>query len=402
MAFLLAEVLLRIFPVKLTDYNTTFEYRTDPDLGYTPVPNQSATYNLDCVRNPQITTNTQGFRGPEWNSVPNDEYVPPITLLGDSYLLGLTVPDKNHIAWLLNSTTGRNIRNLGVSGFGTYHELLAWRKYCKGKGPEVVVLFVYLRNDVRDNHCGLSRPSGQNFSPCCEVANGGVKFGTEFAKQENSPGGIKSWIKRNCRTCRAWKNWRKPKTADADRKGNPFERETFAYQIYRPSAGDQWEEAWQITDTILHRLQAEVRAEGSQLLIVSVPDVLHLSDNWKDELAAELGGDYLPDDFDKDYPRKRFQAMADSLHLEVLHLEDAFKTYRDAFKLPEPEFGLCCDGHWNALGHQIASEVVNAKLQSLGWINSSTTTTLLNRPPQEIIGQSLYDKIFSCGLVEYE
>lgn len=401
-AFLLAEVLLRVFPSRLTDYNSSFAYRVDDEVGYLPQPNQEASFNFPCVRNSNLTTNSLGFRGPDWDTTRH----PRIAVMGDSYLLGLTIPDDANLCSILRNQTGGEVMNTGVSGFGTYHELLMWRKYLAPRKPDVAVIFVFLRNDVRDNHCGLSRPSGQNFSPCCEVRGDTVIFGTDFTKPPGAGKGWRAWLKKNCLTCRMVSNMGRKKPIDAQRGSDPFANEMFAYQVYRPAAGPMWEEAWTATTQVLRTLRDETAASGTPLLVVTIPDAINLSPAWREDLRSELGGEYLPDDFYINYPRRRFQAIADSLHLNVLHTEDGLRTYRDKWKLPKPEFSYTCDGHWSPLGHALAADMVWAALSDTARfpglaLPPHPSIDIMSSSPQEILGDELYAAIYNGGLVRY-
>ncbi|MEY3443285.1 MAG: hypothetical protein RLZZ519_1566, partial [Bacteroidota bacterium] len=87
LAFLFLEIMLRIVPLKYTDFQSSFQFVGDKELGYLPVANQDAVYNIECLRNPHVKTNSLGFRGPEWTNTKS----PKVALLGDSFLLALTI-----------------------------------------------------------------------------------------------------------------------------------------------------------------------------------------------------------------------------------------------------------------------------------------------------------------------
>ncbi|HLP21528.1 MAG TPA: hypothetical protein VK174_14545, partial [Chitinophagales bacterium] len=60
------EVMLRLVPLKYMGYNSTFRFVSDNATGYKPAPNQDAVFNLECLRNPHVKTNSLGMRGVEW------------------------------------------------------------------------------------------------------------------------------------------------------------------------------------------------------------------------------------------------------------------------------------------------------------------------------------------------
>lgn len=388
-AFLLMEVLLRIIPLKYTDFHSSFQFVGDKDLGYLPVANQDAVYNIDCLRNPSVKTNSLGLRGPEWRNSKS----PKIALLGDSFLLALTVSDKLHLASLLQSATGGEVWNAGVSGYGTYQELLAWRKLIKARKPDVTVLFMYLENDIRDNHCGLCRAEGQLNCPCLSIQDGKVVENMDFELRQPSKG-AKAWLKENCYTCRLFRN--------LTRKERPkpeyfFDQETFAYNIYRPGMSRQWEEGWQVTEWALRELKKECDAQGSKLLVANVPGVIQLATDMKAELRTELGTDSLPAGFELALPIRRLQAITDSAGIALLDMQPAFIAYRDQHKLQNPVFGWCCDGHWNPLGHRLAADLVHNSMVERGWVGGMKRKTA---SPMEVLGAEMMEEIYSCGTVQ--
>ena len=388
-AVLFAEGVLRVVPFRLNDYHSTVAFAGDSDLGYRPVPNQDATNNLSCVRNPHVNTNSFGLRGPEWAEAP----AKGIALLGDSFLFAVTISERYHLATRLGAVSGRPVWNAGVSGYGTYQELLIWRKWLRQRKPAVTVLFLYLENDIRDNQCDLARAENQKYSPCLVVRDGRVVERKEF---ENRPqeAGWSAWLKQNCQACRVVRNLLRPAP-----KPRPdfFDQESFAYNIYRPGLSPRWEEGWLALDWTLRTLKHETSAAGSRLLVVNVPGVIQLSPDWRAEMASQIGSKVVPEGFDIDYPIRRLRALTDAAQIDLLDLQPPFLAYRDRHGLKSPVFGWCCDGHWNPLGHRLAADLVYESLQAAGWIGGTAASPMPT--PLEVLGPTLMDDIYSCNTV---
>ncbi|MFN8393429.1 MAG: SGNH/GDSL hydrolase family protein [Bacteroidia bacterium] len=393
-AFAFLEVMLRIVPLKVLDYQSTFQYEGDKELGFRPLPHQDAAFHLNCLRNPHLRTNSEGMRGDEWET----KRSPKIALLGDSFLAALTISDQFHLTKTLQAHTGGEIWNAGVSGYGTYQELLIWRKLIAPRRPDITVLFMFLENDIRDNHCGLCRAEGQPYCPCLEVSAGAIKERMDFEVRQPEQG-LKAWLLRNCLTCRLVRNLRR----DRDTKpasGIFFDKESFAYNIYRPGLGHQWEEGWQGTEWTLRQLKQECDAIGSKLLIVNVPGLFQLANDWQAEMAEQIGTDSIPSDFKIDYPIQRLQTMADSAGIALLDMQPAFLQYRDQHHLQKPWFGWCCDGHWNPVGHRLAADLVHNRLTELGWVNSGEAAP--TPAPEAIMGTELMQQVYGCETVDLE
>ena len=391
--FVFLEVMLRIVPLKATDFLSTFQFVGDKDLGYTPVPNQDAVYNIDCLRNPHLRTNSLGMRGAEWTNTGS----PKIALLGDSFLLAVTISDKLHIATQLQAATGGNVWNAGVSGYGTYQELLVWRKLLKARKPDVTVLFLYLENDIRDNHCGLCRAERQTNCPCLSLQEGRIVEQMDFELRQPLTG-MRAWLKENCYSCRLFRKLthREPGLPET---GSFFDQESFAYNIYRPGYSKKWDEGWEVTAWALRELKRECDAQGSKLLVVSVPGVIQVATDTRAEIKSQLGSDFVPAGFELSYPMQRLSAIADSADIALLDMQPAFIAYRDRHKLQNPVFAWCCDGHWNPLGHRLAADLVYNDLVARSWITGARRET---PAPLEVLGKEMMEEIYSCGVVRLE
>jgi hypothetical protein len=390
-AFLVLELMLRIIPLKFTDFLSTFQFAGDRELGYLPVAHQDAVYNIDCLMNPHVRTNSLGLRGPEWGHAKS----PKVALLGDSFLLALTVSDKLHLATLLQAATGGDVWNAGVSGYGTYQELLAWRKLIKPRKPDVTVLFIYLENDIRDNHCGLCRAEGQLNCPSLSVQNGNITEQMDFELRKPTTG-AKAWLKENCYSCRLFRNLTKPDPLQKPASGSFWDQESFAYNIYRPGLSKQWEEGWQVTDWSLRELKRECDAQGSKLLVVNVPGVIQLATDFGAELKSQLGSDEVPADLALSFPMQRLRAITDAADIALLDMQPAFVAYRDLHQLKNPVFGWCCDGHWNPLGHRLAADLVYNCMVDSSWIHGQKRET---PPPVQVLGKKMMAEIYSCETV---
>lgn len=389
LALLLAEVVLRVVPFRLNDYHTTVSFVPDADLGYRPSPRQDAVNNLACLRVPHVTTNGLGLRGGEWADAPGTG----IALLGDSFLFAVTTSDRHHLATRLGALSGRPVWNAGVSGYGTYQELLIFRKLLRQRQPAVTVLFLYLENDLRDNQCELSRAENQRYSPCLEVAGGRVIERNDFDVRPRASGWT-SWLKDNCQTCRVVRNLTRPAPAIP---ANFFARESFAYNVYRPGLSRSWEDSWKATEWALRRLKEETEAAGSRLLVVSIPGMIPTAADWRAEIASQIGPAPIPPDFDIGSPIRRLQVVATEAGIELLDLQPAFLAYRDRYGLKAPLFGWCCDGHWNPLGHRLAADLVYERLHGLRWIDGASPRETPG--PREVLGTTLMDEVYSCATV---
>lgn len=390
----LLEVTLRFIPSKYTAYPARINYYSDKELGYFPEPNQNESYILSCVENSNIKTNEIGMRITP--SFPNSPF--KISLLGDSFLHGLTVSDSLHMATKLSLHSKVEVMNGGVSGYGTYQELLLWRKYMKPQKPRITILLFFLENDIRDNQCTLSRSEGQIYSPCCIVDSNKIKEVNDFEIRKNDSQSFKGWVKKNSFTYRALRNlWKTDKLKFTGE--DFFNTESFAYNIYRPGYSKEWDDGWKITEWSLATLKKECDEAGSKLLVVNIPGPIQWTYDWKREIGKQIQDDYLPPDFNIDYPNGRFQSIINQSGIEMLDLCPGFIQYRDQFKLQEPLFGWCCDAHWNPLGHQLVADLVYNHLVYLGWIEGQFVES--TKSPKEVLGEKMFEDIYTCQHIKF-
>ncbi|MEO7970637.1 MAG: SGNH/GDSL hydrolase family protein [bacterium] len=162
-ALLLAEGALRVFG--FTHFNP---YIVDKDLGYSLRPDAEGWWRKEGLT--YIKINSQGLRDREHTIAKPGDTI-RIAVLGDSFAEALQVPmgktfwtvmqqQLQNCAQSLETkacSIARNIEvlNFGVSGFSTARELILLRQRVWQYSPDLIVLLVTTRNDVRDNSRAL-------------------------------------------------------------------------------------------------------------------------------------------------------------------------------------------------------------------------------------------------------
>ena len=122
----------------------------DPVLGWRLRPNFSVT-RKERDYHSRESTNSLGFRTPEraFQAAPG---VQRVLLLGDSHSEGYTVDDDETVASLLEQALGQQVEviSLGVGGYSTDQELLAYLEVGRRFQPDLVVL-QFCSNDLPFN-----------------------------------------------------------------------------------------------------------------------------------------------------------------------------------------------------------------------------------------------------------
>lgn len=117
-------------------------FRDDPALRVVLAPS---------VSTPDFTTNELGIRGASLPQKRSGER--RILAIGDSFTLGMQVPDDRTFPALLDEALGESVRvmNAGVPGYGTDQATGLMRRLVPQTNADAVLLTVYSGNDLRDN-----------------------------------------------------------------------------------------------------------------------------------------------------------------------------------------------------------------------------------------------------------
>lgn len=123
----------------------------DEELGWRNVPDTRGS----SFGHP-LTINALGHRDPDEYTVERPDGTKRILILGDSFCWGFGVGDEHVFAELLeNDLVERNHRfeviNSGVVGWSTDQEYLYLKREGMALSPEVVILVLYVNNDIPDN-----------------------------------------------------------------------------------------------------------------------------------------------------------------------------------------------------------------------------------------------------------
>ncbi|MGO9117770.1 MAG: hypothetical protein ACLQPD_09190 [Desulfomonilaceae bacterium] len=403
-ALLLAEGLLRVLPVQET--YVRIPLTANNMVGFTRSPNSSALFENTCYRIQDINFNSQGFRDKEFEHDRDFK----IAILGDSFMEAIEVPVDLNTASILSKLLDCRTLNTGINSYGTTHELFVYKNFLKPLRPQIVLLFFYTGNDIKDNSCELTRMYDEPISgPCGYISNDKVFWETKFDQDDNVRGQsrVKRFLRQNCRLCllgyRVLKFdiWNKYKDGEMP----------FLYNTFRAELPDilkkPWEEGWKITAEAIRQLNSEVKSAGGKLFIITVPDYFAVVPDWKESFRQATGLNEPPKDFDPLLAEKRLDALGKQDGIEVLNLAPYFNDYRIRFDLKDPYFWYVCDAHWSPLGHFLAANWVARMLLDNDAIgaDSQERTRLyskisknLSLSPMDILGAKAYNQIYDKGV----
>ncbi len=351
--------------VRVANHFFPYFYCYDAARGWGLRPNTAGYYRREGAAYIQI--NSGGFRGPE---VARSK--PPgtvrIAVLGDSYTEAIQVPNEDTFASVAARKLaqcpllkGRRVEalNFGVDGYGTAQELLTLREKVWAYQPDIVVLAIFLGNDVRNNSVSLE---GNLCRPFYVDRDGKLAPAGPF-EDSNS---FRLW-------CMARFDYRKSGllslvgsawTILSTRSQRPTAElpveAAINYDIYKPPTEQTWRDAWQVTDDLVEETHREAAQHGAVFLTVTLDTSIQV---WPDPKVREnfmkrIG---VSDLF---YPDRRIAALGDRDGFDVLTLAQPLYQYAQAHHaflhgFANSKIGF---GHWNAEGHRVAGELIGERL----------------------------------------
>lgn len=365
---------------------TFIRYESFPGGILKLIPNQSGHFHRPCVEIAPIRTNPQGFRGRPWGGEGG-----AVAVLGDSFIEALHVGEGQAVTDHLQALLGRPVWNVGVSGYSTWDELEAYRRWVRPHKPATVVLAVYLGNDIESNGsqgaasmaegaaAPAAGPSPRASAPAVPAPP--APRGVELAKR------LKDLLRGNFVSYLVLYDL---KTMVVGLLAQATGQVAPQWALYMPET-PAWTAAWDATERALARLAADVAADGARLLVVGIPEHFVTSPTGLRELQL-AGGTAIPAEFEAARPMRRLAGIASHLRLDFLDLTPTFQAYVRRHSLPPPAFSYACDGHWNPLGHVIAAHDIAKAL------TGTEGPGVLDKAPGALIGEDAWRQIHKDGV----
>jgi hypothetical protein len=363
--------------VRLANVWFPYFYCYDAYRGWGLNPGARGWYRREGVA--YVRINQDGFRGPNYpKSKPADVF--RVAVLGDSYVEAIQVPENTTFTAII----GRELRdcpllkgkrvesmNFGVDGYGTAQELVTLRRKVWQYSPDVVVLAIFLGNDLRNNSVALE---GDLCRPFYTLQDGQLKLTGPLV---DSPS-YRIWCAarfdyRDLRFVDLFKNtWETVKHGTgAPNPEHPVER-AINYDIYKPPLDHAWNDAWQVTEALVSEVHDEVSRHHAMFLAVTEDTSIQVwpEPQTRKRFEEKLG---VSDLF---YPDRRIAELGRRNQFEVLNLAPILQSYAEThhvflhgFKNTPMGFG-----HWNETGHEQAGDAIAEKVCTMLAAQTQKTT----------------------------
>lgn len=374
----LVEIGLRIAGIEYKTFYTVEQHR-----GWVPRPLVSGWFRNEGESYIQI--NSDGFRDREHTKV-KPENTLRIAVLGDSFVEALQLPLEQGFPAVIErelsgctALAGRKVEviNFGVSGYGTAQELVTLREKVWDYSPDIVLLAFFTGNDIFDN----SRTISQKFRvvpllrPYFIFKDGHLVVDASYVNTDSYRSKLSWWSQayikiedrlRILQVLNEAKNslknpyWDDFRQAAKQSIAEQHQVISWLDALYYPPTDPEWQQAWQVTQGMISLMHDEVIAKGADFAVVtlSAPLPVYPDPSVRQKYMQASG---VTDWF---YPERRITALGEREGFSVLNLGPTFQAYAEQNNVCLHGFdnAFPCQGHWNALGHQLAGKIIASKL----------------------------------------
>lgn len=374
--------------VRIMKLGTGGFWEPDDQLGWVNIPNASGWESCYGECQVQVSINSLGMRDEE-TTYEKEEGQQRILFLGDSITAGMQVPLEDTFTEQLEDhledayPSEWEVLNGAVNGYGTDNELLYYRLEGNKFEPDIVVVGMYLANDIYNNSRVLElRTGGESHKPYFTfdddgelVLNNfpventdtfGIKVGTFLKKHFQLPrfiaqtmslrGEVPGWLRPIVTLFSGNRGVQQSDADDSSAEAEPTEgdgNEEIAAQQRAVSGTNaticdeeytaEIEEAWAITKAVLLQLKEEVEASGAELAVVSVPTTAQT-------VAPRPNADWYCE-----RPNEELNSFLEAEGIAYLDLLQPFREYSDE---GGRELYYARDFHMNEAGHHLAGEQI--------------------------------------------
>ena len=373
---LVVELAVRLFgPILPGNYNTGTFLTTHPVYGRFHVLGFDG-----WIKTPEftarVTINSLGLRGPE-QSYEKPPGVTRILVLGDSFVEAAQVDQHQAMvgrleAALNESRTGRyEVLNGGVGGWGTGQQYV----YLTAEGyryePDVVLVVLYLGNDIYDNSYVLQgRPKNPHepyFVPRDDGSLRQLDFRVRKPEQVNPAVGLlraQSGLWNIFETGVLYK-LDDPGEDSEELRLNRFNLNKMLVHAVKPN--ERLEDAWRVTTGLLRRIEEAGRERGIPTAVVVAPAAWQVyGEDWDDLIH---GNKLRPDEWSADSPNRLLAERSAEIRAPML---DLLPALRDEAELSPNRLYFPSDKHWTPDGHAVAAREIRAFLAERGLLPAAT------------------------------
>jgi hypothetical protein len=283
--------------------------------------------------------------------------------------------------------------HFGLSGYSQIQERALLRKFLPGYHPDLVIVQVYVGNDVAENGAiiqrELSRGQISAKNPAGVVSGNPVVGSTARTRIEYLITSTKQWLALHSYVYRLASAVKHTLIARREAPGryapefegdesvtldvravrtmDPVATNLHVFDLLSPARQGALADAWRSTGELTDQIRDLCQKAGAKLLFVLIPQrVQVLDDLWRRSLH-----EYRLDEsmFDRDLSNRRWVELLQAAAVEVV---DLLPVYRLAHRRGENPYEP--GGHIGKEGHAMTAAAILEALNRLGWLPPSRSS----------------------------
>jgi hypothetical protein len=321
-------------------------YLEDPYAGFRLKPNFEG---LNSEKEYQVTlrTNANGFRANRDYAAEKPEGIVRVAVLGDSFTEGSGVQNGETFPDVMQEELGASyeVLNMGVGNYGTVNEVAFLKHYGLNYHPDVVILAMFLGNDIVNNNSRIPRPSlsgpGGSQNPSDGKARLFVRVRSQICSLIKSLYAYQFISKRFYALLTAF--------GMRDFYGGKL---AYDYMIVKRDTPDVVS-GWKYTRSDLQELKEICRQNGARLIVVLIPlrDQV-IDDNW-DKIVP------LHPFYDRDKPQRILNGILRESNMDVVDLLPLMRKAKE-----KNTFYYQRDIHCTSAGYRFIGETISRYLKA--------------------------------------
>lgn len=282
---------------------------------------------------------------PEYNDLPEKES-PRVLFVGDSYTEN-GVFDKVFEEIISKKCGNIETYNVGVSGYGTTQEYLALEKYGPRVKPDLVILTVFLWNDLSDNLNDIYYSHRASFNrPVFNVETGDIRNDSQRTILPN-------FLTNHFWTARFVEQVLVSKLGVLGLKG--YGQLDAFIDYYQPEPTKRSQHAWNMMEALLDKFRTYTQKDlNSDLLMVSFDNGFTVEKETMDIAKAMSGFDEKTFDINK--PSNRLTQIAQNQNIKYVNALPLFQVER--VRSDQPIYSPGIAGHFTPKGKEFLGEIL--------------------------------------------
>jgi len=340
-------VLRLVLPQKLYRFPRGL-FRNDPELVFSMTPGF-----VGVMSSPEFQTHVQinsfGLRGPEIGT--GKAARRRVLVLGDSFVSALNVETQDTFVAVFEKELKRErvaesfeVVNGGTPNYGTWHEVRLLRRLLPLLDPDLVILCVYVGNDVDDNLNPRKALVRDGLLVERNPSSGILPKSIRVFLQRKSMAYVFLWNDWN--RIKGWMGW------------DAMDPEAAFRALIETQARPRIEEGYRVSEALLAELKTDLTSKQIPLGIVLIPASIQVDVEEAQTalgIKAERGSSY-----NLALPNRRWGEIARRLGLPLVDLLPLFQSRGGG-----PSLYMKLDGHLTQEGNRVAGGAMARHLSPL-------------------------------------